>query len=162
MCRHRSLHICHWSQSMTNMHGQWVWFRLSECIFVIDHSQWQMCMDSECDLHPVSAYLSLTIVNDKYALHCVWFRLSNLHICHWLLLSGCKSEKVSKHICHWSQSMTNVHGQWVWFRLSECIFVIDHSQWQMCMDSECDLDSVSAYLSLTIVNDKCAWTVSVI
>ena len=65
MCRHNILHICHWSQSMTNVHGKWVWFKLSECIFVIDRfpketwfslrvgifvidrSQWQMCMNTE-------------------------------------------------------------------------------------------------------------------
>ena len=149
MCRHSSLHICYWSQSMTNVHCQWVWFTPSErifvidhsqwqiclntecdsdsvaCIFVIDRSQWQMCMDSEFDLDSVSEYLSLTTVNNKYA----W------------TLSLIQTQWV--HICHWPKSMTNVHGQWVWFRLSECIFVIDHSQWQMCIETECDLNSLS-------------------
>ena len=93
--------------------------------------------------------------------------------------------------------MTNVHAHWVWFKLKECIFVIDrpytdpivkglrifvidHSQWQMCMNTVCDLNSVSAYLSLTapkrvqirkgveaflsltVVNDKYALKLSVI
>ena len=71
------------------------------------------------------------MVNDKYA------------------LTESKSHSLSMHICHWLRSMTNVHEHCVWFRLSECIFVIDHGQWQMCMNSVCDLDSVSAYLSLT-------------
>ena len=165
---------------MTNVHWQWVWFRLSECIividrfpketwfslrlgiFVIDRGQWQICMNTEFDLDSVSAYLSLIAVNDKYA----W------------TLTLIQTQWV--HICHWSQSMTNVHWQWVWFRLSECIividrfpketwfslrlgiFVIDRGQWQICMNTEFDLDSVSAYLSLIAVNDKCAGTLSVI
>ena len=163
---------------MTNVHAHWVWLRLSECIFVIDrpytdpivkglriyvidHSQWQMCKNTVFDLDSVSAYLSLTMVNDKCG----------------CTLSLIKTQWV--HICHWSQSMTNVHEHCVWFRLSECIFVIDrpytdsivkglriyvidHSQWQMCMNTVCDLDSVSASLSFIAVNDKCARTLSVI
>ena len=160
---------------MTNMHCHWVRFKLS-ClhichwpphkelqkslglgIFVIDCSQWQICMATECDLNSVacifvidrpirnckkawvSAYVSLTKVNDKYALN-----------------TECDLNSVAS------------------------IFVIDHSQWQICIGTECDLNSVacifvidrpirnckkawvSAYVSLTKVNDRYALPLSVI
>ena len=112
---------------MTNMHGHWVWFKLSSlhiCHWppykelqkslglgtcVIDQSQWQICIE-----------------------HRVWFRLSSLHICHWPPYKELQKS------------------------LGLGIIVIDHSQWQMCVITEFDSDSVSAYLSLTKVNDKYA------
>ena len=146
---------------MTNVHGHWVWFRLSECIFVIDHSQWQMCIVTVFDLNPVACIFVIDQIPKR---HCLDLSRDTL-LCIFVI----------------------DHSQWQICMNAECdldsvtcIFVIDHSQWQMCMDTECDLNSVSAYLSLTdslrrrdsacvsaylsltVVNDKCAWTLSVI
>ena len=146
------------------------------CTFVIDRSQWQICV------HICHWPRSMTNMHWNW----VWFKHNSLHICHWPLLSGCKCKKVSKHFCHWPQSMTNMQWKWVWFRLSKCTFVIDHGQWQICIKTECDLntiactfvidhgqwqiciksefdlDSVDAHLSLTTINDKYALKLSVI
>ena len=138
-----SPHICHWPKSMTNVHEHCVWFRLSECIFVIDHSQWQICIVTVFDLNPAACIFVIDQIPKR---HCLDLSRDTL-LCIFVI----------------------DHSQWQICMNAECdldsvtcIFVIDHSQWQMCMDTECDLDSVSAYLSLTIVNDKCAWTLSVI
>ena len=60
------------------------------------------------------AYLSLTMVNDKYA------------------LTESKSHSVSMHICHWLWSMTNMHSLSLNHTQCPCTFVIDYGKWQIC------------------------------
>ena len=154
---------------MTNMHGHWVWFKLSSLhichwppykelqkslglgICVIDQSQWQICIATECDLNSVACIFVIDHSQWQICIeHWVWFKLSSLHICHWPPYKELQKS------------------------LGLGIFVIDCSQWQICMATECDLNSVacifvidrpirnckkawvSAYVSLTKVNDKYA------
>ena len=144
----------------------WVLIILSvKCIFVIDYSQWQICrllslnhtqfskhmchwlwsmtnmQATESKSYSVfNAYLSLTVVNDKYASHWVSIKLSyqcifvidcgQWQICRPLSLN---QTQCSMHICHWLRSMTDMQA------------------------TESKSHSVfNAYLSLTVVNDKYA------
>ena len=147
-----SLHICHWSQSMTNVHEQWVWFTLSACIFVIDHSQWQICMNTECDLHSVacifvidwslrkddSARVGIFVIDcsqwqicmatecDLDSVACIFvIDRSQWQICieHWVWLKPSRL-----HICHWPPYKELQKS------LGLGICVIDQSQWQICID----------------------------
>ena len=129
------------------------------CIFVIDHSQWQICTNTVCD----SDWVACIFVIDHIPKgHC-------LDLCRHTLPCIIVIDHSQWQICNTECDLDSV----------ACIFVIDHSQWQMCMKSECDLDSVSAYLSLTTAKgtylDRCRhfchwlqsmtnvhWTLSVI
>ena len=139
MCRHPTVHICHWPRSMTNVHEHCVWFRLSECIFVIDHGQWQICMSSVCDLDSVSAYLSLTRSLRGTHKTCVdttyyaFVSLTKLHRCHWLLTLYHSQwhafvSLTKLHWCHWPipKRLDRIVRWHHFMSLIKSIFVIDH------------------------------------
>ena len=126
-------HFCHWPAVND----------INACIFVIDCSQWQICAhichwpQSMTNMH---AYLSLTKVNDIYA--CIFV----IDHSQWQLCM---------HLCHWPKTYFSLTTECD-FDSVACIFVIDRPI------RRCKKAWVSAYLSLTVVNDKYAWPLSVI
>ena len=132
-----NLHICHWPLSMTNVHGHWVWFRLSECIFVIDHSQWQICIVTVFDLNPVACIFVIDQIPKR---HCLDLSRDTL-LCIFVI----------------------DHSQWQMCMNTVCDLNSVSAYLSLTAPKRVQIrKGVEAFLSLTVVNDKYALKLSVI